>query len=150
MRIDHVSNPWGISVWIAAQFTVLTTLIVRKNWFIFIVDTITNVPIFPLFTHLHPAPAPPSLWPSPHWCLCLFVMHMCSSADPFTFFHPVPLPPSPLTAVCLFHVSTPLFLICSSVYFVHQIPHVSEIIWYLSFSDWLISLSIIHLFIKDR
>ena len=26
---------------------------------------------------------------------------------------------------------------------VHQIPHVSEIIWYLSFCDWLISLSII-------
>ena len=39
--------------------------------------------------------------------------------------------------------------------FVHQIPHMSEIIWYLSFSDWLISLNItfsrsIHVVAKDK
>ena len=35
-----------------------------------------------------------------------------------------------------------LFLFCLLVQFVHQIPHMSEIIWYLFFSDWLLSLSI--------
>ena len=33
-----------------------------------------------------------------------------------------------------------VFLFCL---FFHWIPHISEIIWYLSFSDWLISLSVI-------
>ena len=36
--------------------------------------------------------------------------------------------PSPLTAVSLFHVHMPLFLFCSSVYFVHQIPLIIKII----------------------
>ena len=48
-----------------------------------------------------------------------------------------------------------LFLFCLLVYFVHLIPHISKIIWYLSFSDWLISLSIIlsrsiHAVTKDK
>ena len=49
--------------------------------------------------HLHtdvpisPHPLPPSLWPSPHSCLCLRVMHICSLTNPFTLFHPVTLPP---------------------------------------------------------
>ena len=34
---------------------------------------------------------------------------------------------------------SPFFLL---FLFVHYIPHISEIMWYLSFSDWLISLSI--------
>ena len=66
-----------------------------------------------------------------------------SLADPFTFFHPVPLPSSRLTAVSLFHESLPLCLFCSSVQFVHSIPHMSEIVWCLSLSDWLISLSVL-------
>ena len=63
-----------------------------------------------------------------------------SLANPFTPFLQVS---HPLTAISLFHVSTPLFLFHSSVYFVHEIPHISDIKWYMSFSDWLISLSII-------
>ena len=61
----------------------------------------------------------------------------------------LPLPsPSPPTsclpvAVSLSHLSMPLFLSCLLVYIVHQILHISEIIRYLSFSDWLISLRII-------
>ena len=35
-----------------------------------------------------------------------------------------------------------LSLFCLLVQFVHYIPHMSEITWYLSFPDWLISLSI--------
>ena len=57
-------------------------------------------------------------------------------------FHPTPQPLSPLTAASLFSESMSLFLFCLLVYFVPQIPHVSEILWYLPLSDWLISFSI--------
>ena len=60
----------------------------------------------------------------------------------FTVFHPAPLLPFPLTAVSLFHVSTPVSILFISL-FLYQISHISEIIWYLSFCDWLILLSII-------
>ena len=36
-----------------------------------------------------------------------------------------------------------LVLLCSFVCFVHYVPLIGEIIWYLSFTAWLISLSII-------
>ena len=36
-----------------------------------------------------------------------------------------------------------LILFCSFVGFVHKVPLIGEIIWYLSFADWLISLRII-------
>ena len=49
---------------------------------------------------------------------------------------------SPLAVVSLFHVSMLLFLFCPLVYCIHQIPLMNEIIWYLSFSEWLILLSI--------
>ena len=49
---------------------------------------------FSLFP-LHPSPCSPSLRPSPHHCLCLWVINMCSLANSFTFFLPVP-PPTPL------------------------------------------------------
>ena len=52
-------------------------------------------------------------------------------------------PTSSLTAISLFHVSMPLFLFCSTAYFVHEILHVSEIMWYLPFSNWFTSFSII-------
>ena len=66
-----------------------------------------------------------------------------------------PLPPSPLAAVSLFYDSMPLVLFYSLVYFVHCIPLISEIIWYFSFTGWLISLSItvssyIHVVAKSR
>ena len=59
-----------------------------EKWYfilISIVRTITEVLIFPLFAHL-PTPyalAAPSLWPSPHCHLCLWVMHICSLTNPF-------------------------------------------------------------------
>ena len=99
--------------------------------FILIVDTITNVLVSPL------CPPPPSLCsPFPLAIATLLsvsmCMHLCSLANPFPFFHPAPSPAPPLNSVSLSHVSMPLFLFCSQVYFVHQIPHISEIIWYLS------------------
>ena len=131
-------------------FKVLKNQIIVTEWnififldFLFLLLTLLQVSPFTPFSPLHPASSPTSLWPPPHCCLCLWVMHGCSLAHPFTFFHLVPSPYSPLTFISLFNMSMPLFLFCSSHYFVHSIPHVSEIIWYLSFSDWLISFSII-------
>ena len=51
--------------------------------FIFIIDTITDVPIPPSppsVASFHPAPATPSLLPSQHCGLCVWVMHICSLA----------------------------------------------------------------------
>ena len=61
-------------------------------FFIFIVNTITNVHI----PHPYPPPLspwPPSLLPSLHCCPCLWIMHVCSLANIFTFLHPIPPPP---------------------------------------------------------
>ena len=57
-------------------------------------------PHFPLLCPLllcpHSQPLPPSsLWPSPHCCLCLGVIHTSALAHAFTFFHPVPTYPFP-------------------------------------------------------
>ena len=109
-------------------------------FFIFIIDTNTNGPVSsPDSAHLHSVSGPPSLWPSPHYCLGLWVRYRCSLAS----FSQCPPAAWPLTAVSLIHVSMPLFLFCSPVYFVQLAPHVSEIIWYLSLTDWLISFSLI-------
>lgn len=43
--------------------------------------------------------------------------------------------PSRLAALSLGSVSTSSFPVCLFVYFAHQIPHVSETPWHLSFSD---------------
>ena len=107
--------------------------------------------LFLLFTLLHMSPFSPTLPTSAQplpltTTMLLYVsmgyahMFFGQSLHLLSFSSP---PSSLLTAVSLFHVSIPLFLYCSSVYFVHQIPHRSEIIQYLSFIDWLITLSII-------
>ena len=65
------------------------------------------------------------------------------SMSPFPFLlnsSPPQCPPPHHLAVILLSMSLSLF--CLLVWFVHQIPHRSVIIEYLSFSDWLISLSI--------
>ena len=96
---------------------------------------ITVVPIFPSLTFsAHSTPNSHSQCPS--------VIHTCSSASPFPFFSPLYPSPSLLVTVSLFHVSMLLVLFCLLVYFVHQIPFMVEIIEYMSFTDWLISLSI--------
>ena len=71
---------------------------------------------------------------SMRFCFVLFFL-----LNPFTF-HPATQIPSSLTAVSLFSIyeSVSVFF----VNFVHDITHISEIIWDLSFYDWLISLSI--------
>ena len=63
------------------------------------------------------------------------------SMSPFTFLlNSSTLYIPPQLSACSLSVSLSLF--CLLFQLVHQIPCKSEIIWYLSFSDWLISLSI--------
>ena len=77
----------------------------------------------------------------PHCCPHPWVLHLWLISWPS--FNQSPPLSSPLIAVSLFHDSMPLLLFCSLVYFIHLIPLISEILWYLSFTDWLISLSMI-------
>ena len=116
------------------------------SWLLFFFPSLSfivvySITVVPIFSRCPPlcSPFPCSHGQSPHGCPQ--VIHTWSLATPFPFFPPFPLPP--LAAVCLFHVSTSLVLFFLLVYFVHQIPVISEIICYLSFTDWLISLNII-------
>lgn len=69
---------------------------------------------FPSFAHFYPTLSLISLWPSPHCCLCLWDMRICSLTNPFIFFHPTHLPLSSL-AVCSMYSCLYLFLslVCS-------------------------------------
>ena len=105
--------------------------------------------LFPLFS---PSPLLPRLTLSPPrgnlrivvlflgtTMLCINVLWLISSPSFIQF-----PPPSPfLVAVSLFYEHMLLLLSSSLVYCVHQISHISEIIWYFSFTDWLNSLSMI-------
>ena len=62
---------------------------------------------------------------------------------PSFFFPHQPFPSYPLVTVNLFYISKSLLLFCSLVCFVDQVPLIGEIIWYFSFTTWLISLRII-------
>ena len=99
---------------------------------------------------LLPSPLPSSTQPSPsshgqppHCCPCPWVIHTCFLTDTFPSFHHYSFPLSPLAVVSLFPVSMSLVIFCLLVNFFHQIPLISEIIWSLSFTNQLISLSII-------
>ena len=92
--------------------------------------------IFIIFFPLPLSPLiPPSPQKSPHCCPCPWVLLPFCSIPPSPHFLP------PLAVICSPSMSLPLF--CLLVQFIHSILHMSEIIWYLSFPDWLISLSII-------
>ena len=106
----------------------------------FTVDTITDVPHFSSLCHLHPAPALPSSGLQHIVCvhgLYVYVLQLTPSSP----FIQSPLFPGICQSVPHIHNASVLF--CLLVDFVHYIPHISKIIWYLSFSDWLILLSII-------
>ena len=75
--------------------------------------------------------------------------------DPSPSLPSYPPLPSPQVTFSLFFISMSLVLFCLLVCFVHYIPLISDIIWYLSFTAWLISLSImlsssIHAVVKGR
>ena len=95
---------------------------------------------FIAFSHYYisplcPLPPPPMpLLPSHHTA----VMSKC----PFPFFliPPPPNPHPPKLSAC--PLSMGLSLFCFLVQFVHLMPHMNEVIWYLSFSECPVSLCI--------
>ena len=119
---------------------------------IFLLFKYSFLPFPPTSPHYPSHPHLPPLFPPP------LLLSMC----PLQFFlktlHPLPLwspPLSPLVTVSLFSISVPLVKFCLLVRFVDQVPVKGEIIWYLSFPPWLISLSImlsssIHAVAKGR
>ena len=93
----------------------------------------------PLYPLLPPPPASPLvililLSVSVRVCFLFFLL-TC-----FTFFTQPLQPPTPWRHQSIFIYDSASTLL---VYFVHWVPHMSEIIWYLSFSDWFTSFSII-------
>ena len=91
----------------------------------------------------------PCFHPPPWFCPCVLYS---SSWKPFSLLSP---PPSPLTTVTMFLTSMSLIVFCLLFSFVDYVPVKSEIIWYLSLTTWLISLSImlsrsIHAVAKGR
>ena len=96
-----------------------------KNFLFFLFFTLLQLaPLFSPFAHLIPALSHPR---SGHpLCLCPWVMSIYPLANPFTFFHPVHLALLPFDSYqsvpCIYASVYILF-----IYFVHQIPHSSEI-----------------------
>ena len=70
------------------------------------------------------------------------VVHIHEFLFFFCSIPPGPAQPSPSQELSSCSPSMSLSLFCLLVEFVHQIPPMSEIVWYVSFSDRLISLSI--------
>ena len=89
---------------------------------------------------LYPTPAKPTslpcFHPPPWFCPCVLYS---SFWKPFS---PLSLPPSPLAIVRLFLTSMSLVIFCLLFSSVGYVPVKGEIIWYLSLTAWLISLSI--------
>ena len=113
-------------------------LIFYGNSFFFNFYSIKIVCIFsPSF---HPTPANPTSFPNlypPSW-FCPCVLYSSSS----TLLSPPSPPPSPLAIVTLYLISMSLVIFCLLFSFVDYVPVKGEIIWYLSLTAWLISLSI--------
>ena len=105
--------------------------------------------------HSHPSqPSPlPTLYPTPFW-LCPCVHYTCFLTTL------TPLPPlapstSPVVTISLFLFSVSLVIFCLLACFVDYVPLIGEIIWYLSFTAWFVSLTImlsssIHAVAKGR
>ena len=109
----------------------LVLLLFKHNCLHF--HSITSLPTPPIPTshsHVHP------LW------LCPCVLHTCSLMALPLLSPIVSLPPSSLVTVKLFFISVSVIVFCLPVCFVDQVPLIGEIIWYLSLTTWLISLSI--------
>ena len=97
--------------------------------------SVTVVPIFPPL--LSPALSNPcSQKQSPSHCPCPWALCIHSPSFPH---YPCPLPSGPGQFVLYFHVSASFG---SFVCFIYQVPLIGEIVWYLSFTALLTSLSV--------
>ena len=123
----------------------LTCLVVLHWWYelfffniIFFFYSVTIVCIFSPSLHSTQA-NPTSLphhYPPPWFCPCVLYS---SSCKPRSSLSP---PHSPLAIVTLFLISMSLVIFYLLFSFVDYVPVKGEIIWYLSLTAWLISLSI--------
>ena len=102
-------------------------------------------------------PAPHAHYPPLNRCpLALSTCPLYTLLDgPSLIFSHYSSPLSLLVTVSLFYILTFLVIFCSLVCFIDKAPFIGEIIWYLSFTAWLISLSImlsssIHAIVKGR
>ena len=125
-------------------------LIFLKNYFI----------VVQLQLSAFPPPTPP-LTPAKPTCSLLLptsppgFVHVCLTVVPENLFPHYPLSPPPLVTIKLFLISMSLVIFCLLFSFVDYVPIKGEIIWYLSLTAWLISLSImlsssIHAVTKGR
>ena len=89
---------------------------------------------------LHPTPdepiSLPHLYPPPWFCPCVLYSSSCNPLFPLSPPH------SPLAIVRLFLTSMSLVIFCLLFSSIDYVPVKGEIIWYLSLTTWLISLSI--------
>ena len=89
---------------------------------------------------LHPTPfkttSLPCFFPPPWFCPCVLYSSSCKPLSPLSPPH------SPLAIVRLILTSMSLVIFCLLFSFVDYVPVKGGIIWYLSLTAWLISLSI--------
>ena len=100
-----------------------------------------SVTIICLFSpSLHPTPAKPTsllhLHPPPWFCPCVLYSSSCNPLSSLSSPH------SSLPIVTLFLTSMSLVIFCFLLSSIDYVPVKGEIIWYLSLTAWLISLSI--------
>ena len=88
-----------------------------------------------------------NLWLYAVYSQCSVVLIYCIHSSLYLLIPSPYLAPSPslspLVTTSLSSISVNLFLFCIYIRFIFQIPPISDIIRYLSFSFWLISLSMI-------
>ena len=120
-----------------------TSLVPLWTWFSFynfnflLLFNYSCVPFLPIPPPHHiQTPLPPQLHPPPWFCPCVLYT---SSCNPLSSLSP---PHSPLTTVRLFLTSMSLVIFCFLFSSIYYVPVKGEIIWYLSLTAWLISLSI--------
>ena len=111
--------------WFTICFFIITTLLLFNYSCLHFFSTPTP---YPSQTYLPPLHLPSTL-----------VLSMCPSWKPLS---PLSLPPSPLAIVRLFLTSMSLVIFCLLFSSVDYVLVKGEIIWYLSLTAWLISLSI--------
>ena len=128
-----------INKYINVYINICVSIYIYTPFFIFYCCSSTFVSVSP--PPLLPTPAIPTSHPQSYPALALF---MCPLYMFLTNLLPVPpIIPSHLHSghcqfVLNFNVSGSILLIC----FVDYVPLIDEIIWYFSFTSWLISLSI--------
>ena len=122
-------------LWAIHSFIHLFKVVSRLNFyikklFLLMLFSYSCSPFSPLLSLAPLTPLPQSIL---SYRPCPLVLYSCSLACPFPFFPLLSLSPPPLWSlpVCS---SMFLILLCSFVCFVDQVPLISEIMWYLSFT----------------